>query len=162
MRVAIVMPLLSLFAAACATHVPEPKNVAPGTAHVSWVIMSGDRDNPDQEFVCQSDPRNDCSLTVSRPDGQVFGHVHLYFHGAGFETRYEGSVTIGFFGDASQSHAFPTAVTVKEDESIMNSSITGIVTSKPGKYTVDIALTARVTDTGKNDPIHVSVPVTVR
>ena len=40
----------------CAKRIPEPANVAPGTPHVSWVIMSGDRDNPDQDFVSQSEP----------------------------------------------------------------------------------------------------------
>ena len=29
-------------------HVPKPAGIAPGTPYVSWVFMSGDRDNPDR------------------------------------------------------------------------------------------------------------------
>jgi len=84
----IVATAAVVLTSACAKRVPEPVGVAPGTPHISWIIMSGDRDNPDQEFVCQSDPRNDCVVPVSRPDAQVFADVHFYYHGAGAETKY--------------------------------------------------------------------------
>ena len=45
----------------CAKRVPEPTNVAPGTPHVTWVLMCGDRDNADNEFACQSDPRTEAA-----------------------------------------------------------------------------------------------------
>ena len=92
---------------ACARHVPEPAMAMPGTPHVSWIIMSGDRDNPDREFVCQSEPRTECVVPVSRTDAQVFSDVHIYYHGAGAETRYMGSIRIGFFNGS------PAANTVK-------------------------------------------------
>ena len=92
----IVLVTVSMFAG-CATHVPEPAVSIPGTPHVSWIIMSGDRDNPDREFVCQSEPRTECVVPVSRPDARVFSDVHIYYHGAGAETKYTGSIQVGFF-----------------------------------------------------------------
>src|SRR5258705_12210054 len=81
----------------CGMRIPEPGGIPPGTPHISWIIMSGDGDNPDRDFVCQSDPRSDCVLPVSRPDGQIFSDVHFYYHAAGAETKYTGSIGIGFF-----------------------------------------------------------------
>ena len=72
---------------ACATHIPEAVNVTPGTPHVTWVLMYGDRDNSDREFSCQSDPPTECVVPPSRPDAQVFGDIHRDYHGAGAETR---------------------------------------------------------------------------
>ena len=158
-----VTTVVVLLTSACAKRVPEPTGVAPGTPHISWVIMSGDRDNPDQDFVCQSDPRNDCVVSASRPDGQVFSDVHIYYHGAGAETKYAGSMQIGFFrGNAESSRNIQSNITVRKTESIANHSVTGIVTDTPGNYAVAFALVATSTDTGKSQPIRLQVPVVVK
>src|ERR1700738_4292154 len=81
----------------CATRVPQPTGGPPGTPHVSWVVMAGDRDNPDAQFVCQSDPRNACALTASRPNAPVWSSVYFYYHGVGAEVKYTGSIQVGFF-----------------------------------------------------------------
>ena len=158
----VVATIAAVVTSACATRVPEPAAVAPGTPHVSWVIMSGDSDNPDQEFVCQSNPLNDCVVPASRPDAQVFSDVHFYYHGAGAETKYTGSINIGFFQGSRESHEVQANITVKKDQSIANSSVTGIVTSTPGTYAITFALVATSTDTGKSQPIRVEVPVVVK
>lgn len=158
----IVVGVAALFTSTCAKRVPEPVGVTPGTLHVSWVIMSGDRENPDQDFVCQSNPRNDCVVPVSRPDAQVFSDVHFYYHGAGAETTYRGSIEIGFFQGSSASHTVQPNVTVKRNESIANSSVTGIVSTTPGTYPMTLSLVATLTDTGKSQPIRESVQVVVK
>ena len=150
------------FTATCAKRVPEPVGLAPGTPHVTWVFMHGDADNPDREFVCQSGPPSECVVPVSQRDAQVFGHVHFYYHGAGAETKYVGTINVGFFQGAAESHTSPTSITVEKNESITNQSITGIVTSTPGTYAVAMLLEATVTDTGKSVSIRQSIPVTVR
>jgi hypothetical protein len=124
--------------------------------------MSGDRDNPDQEFVCQSNPRNDCVIPVSRPDAQVFSDVHFYCHGAGAETKYTGSINIGFFQGSADSHQIQVNTTVKKTASIMNQSVTSIVTATPGGYPVIFALVATSTGTGNSQPILEQVPVVVK
>ena len=161
-RAFTVIVVAGIVASGCGKRVPEPPNVAPGTAHVSWIIMAGDRDNPDREFVCQSDPRSDCIVPVSRPDEQAFADVHIYYHGAGAETKYEGTTVVEFFEGGPKVGTMQTNIVVKKNESIANQSDTGIVTTNPGTYAVRFNLTATVTDAGKTQPIRLSVPVVVR
>jgi hypothetical protein len=161
-RILIAAVVASAFTSTCARKVPEPVGLAPGTPHVSWVIMAGDRDNPDRDFVCQSDPRNDCVVSVSRPGAQVFSDVHVYYHGAGTETKYMGSVQIGFFRGPDESRNIRTNMTVQKTDPIANQSVTGIVTETPGSYAVVFSLVATLADTGKNQPINAQVPIVVK
>jgi len=158
----IVAAVAAVFTSACARSAPKPIGVAPGTPHVSWIIMSGDRDNPDREFVCQSNPRNDCVVPASRPDAQVFSDVHFYYHGAGAETKYAGSIDIGFFQGLPQSHTAQSNMTVKKNGSIANQSVTGIVSETSGTYAVTFAVVATLSDTGTSQPIRDSVQVVVK
>ena len=158
----IVVTIAAVFTSTCAKRGPEPPGVAPGTPYVSWIIMSGDRDNPDQEFVCQSHPRNDCIVPVSRPDAQVFSDVHFYYHGAGAETKYTGSIDIGFFQGSPESHTAQSNITIRKNESIVNQSVTGIVSATSGTYAITVALVATLTGTGKSQPIRDSVQVVVK
>lgn len=153
--------IVGLLTSSCAKRAPEPANLVPGTPHVTWVLMYGDRDNADSEFACQSDPRTDCVLPASRPDAQSFSDIHFYFHGAGAETRYEGTIDIGYL-QGSEPHTSRTDIAVQKSESIKNQSVIGIVTSTPGKYAVTLSLTGTVRDTGKPVPIRTTIPVTVQ
>ena len=158
----ILVTIAAVCSSTCARRVPQPTAVAPGTPQVSWVIMSGDRDNPDQEFVCQSNPRTECIVPASRPDAQVFSDVHFYYRGAGADTKYTGSIEIGFFQGTSATNTVQVNISVKATESISNQSVTGIVSATPGRYAVTFALVATPTDTGRNEPIRVQVPVLVQ
>src|SRR5262245_13660501 len=80
---------------------PKPAAAAQGTPSVTWVVMSGDRENPDRDFVCQSNSPGDCVVPVSRPDEQIFSDVHLYYHGADTDIKYVGAIRIGLFRGAS-------------------------------------------------------------
>ena len=159
---AVAVALVAAATATCAKRVPEPSNIAPGTPHVTWVLMYGDRDNSDQEFACQSEPSTPCALPASRPESQVFANIHFYYHGAGAETRYEGTKSIGYLQGSPDSHTSRTNITVKKNESITNESVTGIVTSTPGSYMVRVDLTAVVVDTGKTQPLRETIQVTVK
>jgi hypothetical protein len=123
--------------------------------------MHGDSDNPDREFACQSTPRNECLLPVSTQAEPVFSHVYLYYHGAGAETAYAGSVQIGFLRGASTAGGSKTSITVKKNESITNQSTTGIVTNTPGTYALTIAFDATV-DKGSSRPVREDVNVAVK
>jgi len=157
-----IVAVAALTGSACGKRAPVRANLAPGTPHVTWVLMFGDHDNSDREFSCQSDPRTDCVLPASRPEEQVFADVHFYYHGAGAETRYEGTKDIGYLQGSPQSHTSPTNITVKKNESITNQSVNGIVTSAPGTYMVTLNLTATLIDTGKTQPIRETIQVTVK
>ena len=158
----LLLALSGWVCASCATHAPEPLGLAPGTPHISWIIMSGDRENPDRDFICQSDPRNDCVMPASKPDARVFSDVHLYYHGAGAETKYTGTIHLGFFEGSPEAHVIRPTVSVFKNEEISNSSLTDIVSSKPGTYALKFDLMASVVDTGNTHPIRTEVPVVLR
>jgi len=142
----------------CANRVPEPLGVAPGTPHVSWVLMSGDRDNPDADYVCQSDPKDDCVVAMSSSDRPVFSDHHIYYHGAGGETRYTGKINVGYF---KLPRTFEPKILVPKDERITNQSMTDIVSSNPGTYAVTFDLMAS-TANGASHSIRQTLPITVR
>jgi hypothetical protein len=158
----VVVTVAAVLSSTCAKRVPEPVGIAPGTPHISWIIMSGDGDNPDAEFVCQSTPRSECVVPVSRPDAQVFAHVHFYYHGAGTETRYEGPIDIGFFQGSAPTRTVQTTIAVRKTESITNQSVSGIVTSTPGTYAVTFDLVAKMAGVSQGLPIRESVQVIVK
>ena len=124
----------------CAHRMPAPTTGPPGSPRVGWVIMTGDRDSPDHDFVCQSNPRSECVVPHSQPDGEVFSHLHFYFHPASTDMRYSGSIRLGFFKDRSQE--LKPDLTVKAGDDPGNHSIVGIVTDRPGAYTMDVAVEA--------------------
>ena len=156
------LALLTFMSSACAKRVPEPSTAAPGTPHISWALMYGDRRTPDRETACQSEPRTECVLPVSKPDAVVYSDFHLYFHGVGGETKYEGSKNLSYLQGPPDSHISRINITATKNESIMNESVTGIVTSAPGTYTVTISATATVSASGKKYPIEESFRVVVK
>ncbi len=158
----LVFAGINVLVVACAKGVPEPPSLERGVPHVSWVIMYGDRDTPDREFACQSNPRNDCVIPASRPDEQVFSDVHFYYHGAGSQTAFTGTVNIGFFRDSPNSGRLSVNAKAEKAESIANQSILGIVSSKPGTYELTIDVVGTVGGTGTSQPVQEKTVVTVR
>jgi hypothetical protein len=129
---------------------------------VGWVIMSGDRDTPDHDFVCQSVQQSECVVPVSRADAPVFAHVYVYYHPAPTETKYTGSVQIGFFEGTGGADTVHPALSVKPGGSPANQSVVGIVKSQPGTYSLSLAVVATSTQTGASHEIRDQVPVRVR
>ena len=147
---------------ACAQRVPRPANTAPGVPQVTWVLMSGDRDNPDREFVCQSDPPGECVMPATGPGEEVFSDAHFYYHGTGGDTTYTGSILIGPLESSGAPYRMRVMTTVKKDERIINHSVAARVTSSPGTYDVVFDITAR--RSGSNGPraIQFRFPVRVQ
>ncbi|MDO8795760.1 MAG: hypothetical protein Q7J25_14205, partial [Vicinamibacterales bacterium] len=135
---------LIVFASGCARRIPEPVGGRAASPHVGWVIMSGDADNPDRDFVCQSNPRSECVVPVDRPDARVLSDVHFYYHAASTETKYTGSIRIGFF-DAP--HEINPSITVKPGESPGNQSVADFVSMRSGTYTMSMAIVATPSQT---------------
>ena len=158
----VAIGIAMLAASACAKHVPEPAALPSGTPHISWALMYGDSRNAEKETACRSDSNGPCVLPVSRQGAQSFADFHLYFHGAGAETRYEGTKSIGYLDGPAQSHVSKLNMIVSKNESIGNSSTTGIVTSVAGTYTITISLTATIPASGKSTPISESITVAVK
>jgi len=158
----LVFAALQLLALGCATHPPKPAGIPPGVSHVAWVIMHGDGDNPDREFACQSEPRNECIVPINQPDSRAFSDVHLYYHGGGPKTTFSGTLKIGFFEGAATSTQFEVKVIAQKEGSPGRQSMIGMVASKPGTYEVSIDVVATIGDTGKSQPIRDTITVIVR
>src|SRR5258708_3614498 len=95
-RFLTVVTLVASIGSACAQRVPGSAGVAPGTPHISWVLMFGDRDNADREFACQSEPKSECIVRASTPADQVYSDIHFYYHGTGADTKYEGTKSLSY------------------------------------------------------------------
>lgn len=154
--------VITLVGASCARAIPKPAGVAPGTPSVTWVLMSGDRDNPDRDFVCQSSSSGECVVPVSRPDEQVFSDVHVYYHGVDADIRYVGSIRIGYFRRSSDAERIQTNMTLKKGESIVNQSVVGIVTDVPGAYEIAFDLSVESIPAGMNREIRQRLPIVVK
>ena len=148
--------------AGCGARAPRPITGTPGAPQVGWVIMSGDAENPNHDFVCQSNPRSECVMPVSRADAKTHSAVYFYYHPAAVETRYAGTIQIGFFEGASSSHQMRPDFAVKAKDSAASHSITGIVTSRPGTYEMAIDVAATPTGSGAKQDIREKVQVLVR
>jgi hypothetical protein len=160
-RLSIVLVAALFFLSGCARHVPKPAGIAPGTPFVSWVFMSGDRDNPDRDFVCQSTPLGECIVPVSSPENRVFADLFFYYHGSGGETKYTGSIQIGFLQGSQDAHKVAVNITAKKD-GITNMSVLDAVTSAPGTYAVTFDVVATSVENGRKQPIRDQVSVLVK
>ena len=156
MRRIVALLVIPLGLVACGSHtgpVPVGERSVP---RVGWVIMQGTADNPDEEFVCQSNPRNDCTMRASTADRKVFTDVFLYFHPIGMPVRYEGDAEISFL---NATHHLPIATPV-DAKNVARNSVVGIVSEKPGTYNLTFSATA----TTSAGPVQIAdrVPVTVK
>jgi hypothetical protein len=161
-HLSFVLIVSCIIVSGCARRVPKPAGIAAGTPFVSWVFMSGDRDNPDREFVCQSTPPGECVMPVSTPDDRVFTDLHFYYHGAGGETKYTGSIQIGFLQGSPEANRVSVNITAPKDGAITNLSVVDAVTSTPGTYTVTFDVVATSVATRKSQPIRDQVSVLVK
>ena len=146
--------------ASCAERIPEPV-VVPTVPHVSWLIAV-QTPSSEERTVCQSDPRNECILPVSTVDKRTFATVHLYLHPVkSGETKYSGTMRVGFMnGAASEPHDSKVDSTVSPGDTPTNVSVTGIVTEKPGGYTITISLLA-TSSSGTSLKLRDTIDVTV-
>lgn len=159
-KVLLLMSCLAAFG--CAEHVPEPVLVPQGVPHISWEIQRGTRDNADQDFVCHSDPRTECVIVVSGEKEDVFATVHVYYHPAATPTRYTGSVEMGFFDGATESHTFRPNLTLPPGGKPMGQTITDRVTKNPGVYEVRLEVVATSVDGGRSQNIRDQFNVTIK
>src|SRR4051794_27995172 len=123
LRRAGALLLLLAGSVACGPHVPPSAAGVPGAPRISWIIMAGDRDNPDRDFICQSDPRTGCEVPASRPGQQVFAHLYVYYHPTAVETLYTGSIRVGFFGGGGASPEIKPRIAVGPKEKLGNQTV---------------------------------------
>ena len=75
--------------------------------------------------------------------------------------RYSGSIRLGFFKNPAQE--LKPDLTVKAGDDPGNHSVVGIVTDRPGTYTMDVAVEATaVNGTGGAQQIRENVQIVIR
>ena len=139
MRCYVLLAPLVIAAGACAKHAPEP-TPHPSTPHITWSIAEGYSGSKD---VCRSTEAPSCTLDMSGvAQNRRFGVFRLFLHAASTDTKYKGTVDIGFLGQPGESeHTHPIEREVPRGNDPINFSTTGIV--KPARtYYVDISVTA--------------------
>lgn len=156
------MSAAMLLAGACGQN-PTPSVQPTGQPQVGWVVMAGDRDTPDRDFVCQSNPRSECVIPASRPNEPTFAHVHFYLHAASADVHFEGTVQVGFLQGQPSGHVVNVNAVTRAGDDPSHQSVVGIVTDRPGAHPMKIAVDAKpVTGSGAARALHEDVPVTVR
>lgn len=141
----------------CAKHVPEPVP-HPSTPHITWSIGEGYNDKD----VCKSTEVSSCTLGPSREGGpQRFAVFHVFLHAAEQDTKYTGTMQIGFLAvSATTEHRrHPIDRIVPKGSDPVSFSTTGVV-APPGTYYVDIDLTA-VPAAGAGRPLPLKTRVRV-
>jgi len=156
-----IAAVLMASCAACAERIPEPV-VVPTVPHVSWLVAVQTASGQERT-VCQSDPRSECVLPASTADDRTVATVHLYLHPVkSGETKYKGSMRVGFMnGAAAEPHDSKVDSTARPGDTPTNVSVTGIVTTKPGAYTITISLVATLAS-GSPLELRDTIPVTVK
>lgn len=127
---------------ACAHPIPEPVAVHV-TPHISWVISSTESPDGRERFVCRSDPRTSCVVRTSTPETKRLATVHVYLHPAAEDTKYTGTLQVGFFDAAPETYESKIDSTVSAGDGPRSVSVSDIVTQRPGEYGVTMSLAAK-------------------
>ena len=159
-NVSVALAFIAIIAG-CGRKVPEPVPHPP-SPHISWEIKVGDQDNPDKTSVCKSDPRSECVVPATTPGRQALATVHVYFHPATVETKYSGSVQVGFFEGSPAAHELKIDATVKPGDSPATNTIYAIVKSQQGTHRVNISAVASQVPSGRAANIREQINVIVR
>ena len=158
-RYVAIAAISTVLAAGCATHVPEPKP-HPDAPHITWSVAEGSNDKE----VCRSTEPASCTLTLSaEPPNRRLGVFHVFLHAGATDTKYVGTINIGFLAqDSGTQHEHKVDRVIAHDSGPVNFSSTGIV--KPaGRYYVDVNLTATAADgSGRPLPITAHIRVDVK
>ena len=154
-----VLILCGVALSGCAKHVPEP-TPHPSRAHITWSIAKGETDKE----VCKSTEAARCVLDLSGEQAnRRYGIFHVFLHAGESDTKYEGTVTVGFLGATSTpQHVQKVDRVVPRGGAPVNVSSTGIV--KPaGTYYVEVSLSATpASGTGSPMPFKERIEVQVK
>jgi hypothetical protein len=162
MRGHCLMLLLVVFGA-CAKRVPEI-SPHPSTPHITWTITEGYAGGNE---VCRStEPATACTLTLSdQRANRRFGAFHLFLHAGAIDTRYTGTLDVGFLGedpDPAHQHTHTVDRIVSRGSDPVGVSSTGIARAN-GTYYVDLALMAApAKGSGPSMPIKERIRVDVK
>ena len=134
----IFLWIILVASAACASHHQVP-HTAPDEKqpHVTWDVLTGGAQGHDR-LACQSAQlQTECTLAASSNERTELATVHLYLHAATLSATYEGTLNLPFLnGDAGHT----VSSTIAPGGTPQGPTIAGVITSKPGTYTMKVKL----------------------
>ena len=162
-RIAEVAGLLMIgvWSVGCAQHGVVHTASDESRPHISWELRAG-RVEGDEKLVCGSvSPGVACVLAASATGIQSRATVHLLFHAAQEETKYTGALQVPFFGEENRERTMSIDETVPPNSPPARHTVSGIVTTSPGKYAVTIRV--ETTQHGRpSGPLAETIEVLVR
>ena len=146
---------------ACAAHGVTHTAPDESQPHVSWEIRTGGTTGDDDLVCASSEPSPTCVLTASTKETPTLTTVHLFLHAAAQPTTYKGVMRVPFIVGSDQKAGAAVSASVDPGSKPEGTTVSGLVTSKLGRYALTISLDATQPGTGKPQRIAQEIPVTV-
>jgi hypothetical protein len=147
---------------ACAAHGVTHTAPDESRPHISWEIRTGSTTGDDDLVCASSQPSPVCVLAASTKETSALATVHLFLHAAAQPTIYKGGMRVPFISGSGQNNGTEVSADVAPGSQPVGTTVSGLVTSKPGRYALTISLDA--TQPGTSTPLRVAqeIPVTVK
>ena len=119
-------------------------------------MLSSESQGGTERLVCRSDAPDPCVLALPADRKPLLATVHVVLHPTQADTRYTGTMRVGFGGAASDTKVDST---VTRGGLAGNVSVTFLLTLTPGIYRTEISLTA--TSKGSSAPVSLRDTITL-
>ena len=119
-------------------------------------MLSSESQAGTERLVCRSDAPDPCVLTIPADRKPLLATMHVVLHPTPADTRYMGTMRVGFGGAAYDTKVDST---VTRGGPAGNISVTSLLTLTPGTYRAEISLTA--TPKGSSAPVSLRNTITL-
>ena len=122
-------------------------------------MLSSESQGGTERLVCRSDAPDPCVLTVPADRKPLLATVHVVLHPTQADTRYTGTMRVGFRDSAYET---------KVDSTVMgggpagNVSVTSLLTLMPGVYTTEMSLTATQKGSSASVSLRDTITLTIQ
>lgn len=129
--------------------------------HITWEIRVGGEFG-DADFVCgSSKPGQACVLPSGASTKPTTVMLRLYLHAAALQTNYLGVWRAPFLEGWTQKDYREVSGAVRHGDRPFSTSVSGLVTDKPGAYGFNVLLDAAQEGIPAGHRIVLDIPVTV-
>jgi hypothetical protein len=161
-RVKLLWCVLLPISGACAAHGVTHTAPDESRPHISWEIRTGGPLGGDQLVCGSSQASPTCTLAASTAQAPALATVHLFFHAAAQPTSYLGFMRAPFIEGSGQYKGGEVSATVDPGSQPVATTVSGLVTSKPGAYALTISVDATQEREATPQRIAQEIPVTVK
>ncbi len=155
--VAALAPLVASCGAIRGVQVP-PAGPPPS---VTWQLAAG-TDFRSMRRLCDA-TNPDCRIPASTADRPTYAALTLWMSPGATPIQYTGAAIVGFIPSAQSVSGYELDLNYRVDPggSPVAVSVNGIVTERPGQYTVAFRVLGQVEKSGDPKQLLVEIPVTI-